>query len=230
MNRTYFWIGIAAAAIVAATLLLLPAPKPPAPDPVETWKAKNPWLIGTSGDAYDYAGEAAHILDHGTVTLQIDPSTAQRSLDISLPAEDGLVHWFDGVQSGSSIVLRQTLGPSDPGWNDLRIHGATGIGDPQLPETHATVAGSGILLVYVDGTEQPTQWRAFWSVADALRQSDGAIRNQGLVFSPLLRDRSGFSDPTRLELSVLLYPAATPGSLAFQLIFPSPELQDPAQP
>jgi len=44
-----------------------------------------------------------------------------------------------------------------------------------------------------------------WSLADALRKDDGSIRQQGLTFSPLLRDKTGFSDPSRLEFTLLLY-------------------------
>jgi len=45
----------------------------------------------------------------------------------------------------------------------------------------------------------------FWAVAGALRREDGSIGQQGLVFSPLLREKTGFADPSREELTLLLY-------------------------
>jgi len=44
-----------------------------------------------------------------------------------------------------------------------------------------------------------------WALIQALRKNDGAIRQSGLVYSPLLRDKRGFADPEASEFLLLLH-------------------------
>ena len=85
------------------------------------------------------------------------------------------------------------------------INGDIAGGDPNLPQTHALLAGKGAFDVYVDGKLTYENLQGEWSLADAVRQSDGSIRQSGLVYSPLLRDKAGFSDPERTEFTLLLH-------------------------
>jgi len=105
-------------------------------------------------------------------------------------------------------------------WIGRVIHGNTDVGDSRLPVTHAHFAGSGSFELLVDGNKQPTEWVGFWSIGDALRQPDGSIRNQGLVFSPLLRDQSVFSDPNRTEITLLVYKSPDSNAVVLHLVFP----------
>jgi len=84
------------------------------------------------------------------------------------------------------------------------VHGDSGSGDPRLPETPALLAGAGSIDLRLDGIPLQSDTTVVWSVADALRRDDGAIRNRGLVFSPLLRDDTVFADPDRLEATLLV--------------------------
>jgi len=100
------------------------------------------------------------------------------------------------------------------------IHGDSAIGDSRLPETYVLYAGFGRFELLIDGKRQPTAWQGLWSIGDTLRQPDGSIRDRGLVFSPLLRDQSGFSDPDRTELTLLIYDAPESDTVILHLVFP----------
>ena len=219
MTRLLAWIAVAAA-LAGVVFWLLPHDGP-SPVSVERWDASDPWLIGDLDDAYDYAGETAYPLEGAHAELWIDPTTGDGALDVTLPADARVSHLLDGVQTPSRTTFRQRFANGVTVWTDETIHGNTGIGDVALPETPATLAGKGPIDLSISGTPL-TGWEAFWAVGDALRRNDGAIRNQGLVFSPLLRDRSGFSDPARTELTILLYAAEDPEVLVLELVFAEP--------
>ena len=52
------------------------------------------------------------------------------------------------------------------------------------------------------------------------REMRESIRDQGLVFSPLLRDQSVFSDPDRTEITLLIYAAPESDVVILHLVFP----------
>jgi len=228
MMRMLGWIALAAALVGVAVWLLVD----PETDSVvvQSWRADDPWIIGGSGDPYDYAGEAARTLEGAQATLRIDPVADDDVLDVILSPDAQVAALLGDVQTASGIALHQTFASGVVTWSDVSIHGDTGLGDEGLPETMAQIAGEGSVTVSIDGTPVPGAWTAFWSVGNALRRDDGAIRNQGLIFSPLLRDRTGFSDPERTELTILLYAAANPEALVLELVFPEPILSETTIP
>jgi hypothetical protein len=122
--------------------------------------------------------------------------------------------------AGQIVLVRMHLGQSDDIWADRIAHGDSGIGESHLPETHTQYGGSGEIGIWVDGQQKLGDWQGIWSIGDALRQFDGSIRDQGLVFSPLLRDRSGFSDPERTEFTLLIYDAPESDTVILHLVFP----------
>lgn len=217
MNRTLFWIGLAVAAIAAAWLVVAPV----LIVPNDLFDAATPLAIGGSEDAFDYAGEAIRTLE-GSARLIVDPKTANGSLKITLMPNEALDTILSSKSAGRGITLRLDLRHAIALWTDRQVHGDSGIGDNRLPETYALYAGSGDFDLLIDGARQPTPRRGIWSIAQALRQSDGSIRDQGLVFSPLLRDRSGFSDPERLELTLLIYSTPDSDDVVLHLVFPIP--------
>lgn len=217
MNRTLFWIALAVAAVAAAWLVLGPI----LAVQLEQFDAASPWVIVDSEDAFDYAGETVRILE-GSARLLVDPKTANGTLMITLMPDEALGAILSGESPDRGIILRLDLRHAITLWTDRQVHGDSGIGDNRLPETFALYAGSGDFELLIDGARQPSLWRGIWSIAQALRQPDGSIRDQGLVFSPLLRDRSGFSDPERLELTLLIYGARGLDDVVLHLVFPIP--------
>jgi hypothetical protein len=215
--KTLFWIGIIVAAGVAVWSLL-PDGQHQATSAQIVFTAETPWVIGNSADEFAYAGEGVHTID-GSVRLSIDPSTEDGLLQFDLPANAALADLVTDVQSQSLVSLRMTLENADKRWADQTIFGDSGVGDARLPSTFAQYAGAGSFELLIDGVSSDQSWYGFWSIADALRQSDGAIRDQGLVYSPLLRDKSHFSDPKRRELTLLVYAAAGSDVVVLDLVF-----------
>ena len=213
MTRNLFWIGVAAVALAAAWFVIVPIFRD------VRFEAENPWAIGNSDDAFAYAGEGVQTIE-GTATLSVDPDMDSGILEVTLSPDEALAALLDGAIPEYSVVLRMRVERADNVWMDRTVHGDTGIGDSRLPAIDALYAGSGSFELLIDGVRQATAWPGFWSFGDALRQSDGSIRDQGLVFSPLLRDQSGFSDPDRTELTLLIYDAPESDIVILHLVFP----------
>jgi len=213
LTRNLFWIGVAAVALAAAWLVIVPIFRD------VRFEAENPWAIGNSEDAFAYAGEGVQTIE-GTATLRIDPDMNSGILEVTLSPDEALAALLDGASPEHSVMLRMRIKRADNVWMDSAIHGDTGSGDSRLPETNVLYAGSGSVELLIDGVRQLTAWPGFWSVGDALRQPDGSIRDQGLVFSPLLRDQSGFSDPDQMEFTLLIYDALESDTVILHLVFP----------
>lgn len=213
MTRTLFWIGLAVAAVTAAWLFLIPMPGR------VHYEASNPWEIGNSEDVFDYVGEDAKLVE-GTARLRFDVSTSRGEIEIQLMPLNTLALLREPQSAGQIVLVRMHLGQFDAIWEDRVAHGDSGIGESRLPETHTEYGGSGKIEIWVDGEQKLGKWQGTWSIGDALRQSDGSIRDQGLVFSPLLRDRSGFSDPERREFTLLIYDAPKSDTVILHLVFP----------
>lgn len=215
MTRTLFWVGLVAAALAAAWFVVVINPF----SSELRFEAKHPWVIGNEEDPFAYAGDILHPVD-GTVLLRMDQKSASGLLEVKLRPDGALLPWLNADSPNQSLMLRIRFAQADENWRDRTVHGNSEVGESRLPEIHAQLAGSGSFEIFLDGKRQPTRWRGFWCLGDAIRQSDGSIRDQGLVFSPLLRDRSGFTDPERLELTLLIYESQETGKVVLHLAFP----------
>jgi hypothetical protein len=159
--------------------------------------ASNPMLIGSEADRFAYAGGAAVQTASGTARVLLTAS-GTGSIEITLHARAGA---FVPVAAPEAQDLRLTAKLDGTPWQDVDVNGNTGNGDARLPTTHATLGGTAQFDTGGGGAPLP----GIWILADAVRRADGSIRQNGLVFSPLLRDKKGFSDPSRTEWTVLLY-------------------------
>jgi hypothetical protein len=221
MIRPLCWFGVAALILVAVSRIeptKLSGSLPIAPQ-TETWSAERPWLIGSPEDPFSYEGRFA-VRFEGDVTLRVASGLDQGRLSVELPASEALHEiWTVSRTAEEQIEIVFSWRGNDTLVSDRLIHSATGLGDARLPETLALLAGSGSFDLLIDGKREASL-SGFWSLAHALRRADGAIRTQGLVFSPLLRDRTVFSDPSRLEFTVLLYAATGQDEVLLHLVFP----------
>jgi hypothetical protein len=201
-------LGVAGLAVVG-WLLLRPGGNLPILPSTPVWEvaAADPIVIGNRADPFVYAGGAGIQTASGTGTLRLYAPDREGSLDLALDLSNAAVS-ADGTVPRGEVDITASLRPAATDLSGGTIHGTTGRGDSRLPETQALLFGSAAFAVGVRGNPQRTTFEGIWSVAQALRREDGAIRNQGLVFSPLLRDDTVFADPKRLELTVLLYDAA----------------------
>ncbi len=223
--RILILIGIVAAFVGLA--VLLPQPPEPLPNADPSWfvRAEIPLAIGGYGDNFCYDGEGVQELT-GSMWLSVGPdksasiyasvSTTKASNPIQTSATDKLAGNIEIVaRAGDFIDILQ----------DLRINSELDEGDAKLPPTHAILTGQAIFDLYLDGELFYEDLIGQWSVANALRRADGSIRQSGLVYSPLLRDKTGFSDPKRTEVTLLLHSDELdnknqpPYSVALHLVF-----------
>ncbi len=230
MTKALLWLAVGLAAIVAGWLLL-------APHALRSeWQvhAALPYIVGDSIDPFVYNGGDAlrPVLGSADVRLSGDGTGAIR-LSIEAPDPTTPLTLRDGSVVGPTWELVSSVDDSNDLWFDTLVHGDTGIGDGRLPETRAWIAASSRFDLTVGRDRRWSDLSGFWSAADALRQDDGSIRQQGLVFSPLLRDKTGFSDPERLELTLLLYEDGPGSDVLAHVVFTdvaierSPTLTEP---
>ncbi|MEA3238250.1 MAG: hypothetical protein U9Q94_00475 [Candidatus Bipolaricaulota bacterium] len=177
----------------------------PGSDAVWAIRAEAPRVIGGYSDNFCYDGQGVRSLA-GSLTLSI-ASDGTGSIDASVSTTDssGPLHLASSDELAGTIRIKSRIDDSSELEEELDINGDIQSGDSGFPQTHATLTGKSTFDLYVDGELRYEALRGEWSVADAVRQSDGSIRQSGLLYSPLLRDKSGFSDPGRLEFTLLLH-------------------------
>ncbi len=213
-------VVVAAIALMIAGLYILaggPAPQPSdhrLPDhvPQYDWQvqATNPALFGNASDRFVYSGGTAIQTASGTARVAWSISAETGSIEISVDELAGIATLGSESLAGR-IELTATLGPSDTLWQNAFVNGDTGRGDARLPRTRAFLAGSASFRILYNGRALESVYPAEWIIGDAVRRADGSIRQDGLVFTPLLRDKTGFSDASRTELTVLLYDPSSEG-------------------
>jgi len=217
MTKPLLWLAVGLTLIAAGWLWVAPRVFR------AEWQilAGEPRVIGDSLDPFVYAGGEAvrPVVGSATVRLSADGSagTVRLSIESAEPAPPLTLR--DGSVVGRSWGLVSSVDESAEVWLDALVHGSTGLGERRLPETMAQVAGRSRFDLTVDRDRRLAGLSGFWAVADAVRQDDGSIRQQGLVFSPLLREKTGFSDPDRLELTLLLYEDGPGGNVLVHLMF-----------
>ncbi len=226
IDRTIVII-VGVAALIAGALLLA-AMFTPSPPPGSGWRitANHPVVVGGYGDNFQYSGKDVRPVG-GDVALVFDPKTHTGTIvgTVSTTAASGALWIAAATKLTGRITLSARITPADRVVTNADIYGDTGFGGPNLPTTHALIAGAGTFDLYVNGKLVYTGLRGEWSVADAVRKPDGSIRQSGLVYSPLLRDKTGFSDPHRREFTLIVHSTAAdpnnnpPYTVALQIVF-----------
>ena len=161
----------------------------------------DPILVGDLADPFAYAGgDAVRSID-GEGRIRVSEGTGRGLVRASVQLDGTTAVLGAGEPPTGKLLLR---GQATDVAREIVVHGDSDLGDPRLPETPALLAGAGPIGLRLDGIALQSDTTVVWSVADALRRDDGAIRNRGLVFSPLLRDDTVFADPDRLEATLLV--------------------------
>ena len=213
--RSLLWLAVGAAVVVAGWLLVAPLVLS------SGWQVacESPQVVGDSIDPFAYAGGGLVRPVGGSALVRITGSKGTVRLSIESSAPSPPLSMRDGSVVGRKWELHSSVDRTTEVWFDTSVNGNTGLGERRLPETVALLAGEGRFDLIVDRSRQLTGISGFWTIAHAVRQEDGSIRQRGLVFSPLLRDKTGFSDPDRLELTLLLYEDEPGGNVLFQVVF-----------
>ena len=176
-----------------------------------TWiiRADAPMVVGGYGDNFAYSGENVRPID-GRLELRMDTARRVGRITVSLQTSEasGPLHVSAEQSFDGEITLVSRIDRSSTVSEEVFIHGDTGIAGPELPRTYATVVGWSRFDVFVDGNFVHGDLSGEWALIQALRKSDGAIRQSGLIYSPLLRDKRGFADVEQSEFLLLLHSGA----------------------
>jgi len=183
--------------------------------------AESPRVVGDALDAFAYAGGDPVRPVAGSATARVSPGDAEGIVRVTVESDEPAapLSLRDSTVAGRSWELLARIDDSSDFWIDTSIGGDTGLGEGRLPETAVRIAGQARFDLIVDGNRRRIGLSGLWSVADAVRRDDGSIRQRGLIFTPLLRDQSGFSDPSRLELTLLLYKDGPGSNVLLHLVF-----------
>jgi len=215
--RSLLWLAVGAAVIVAGWLLVAPHVFP------VKWQisAESPRVVGDSIDSFVYAGGDLVRPVAGSATVRLPETNTYGTVRLSIESSEPgpPLSLRDRSIVGRSWDLVSSVNGSAKLWTETPFHGDSGIGDTRLPETTVLIAGQSGFDLTVGGNRRLNDLTGIWAIAHALRQDDGSIRQQGLIFSPLLRDKTGFSDPERLELTLLLYEDEPGGNVLMHLVF-----------
>jgi len=186
-------------------------------------RAEGAALIGDTGDRFAYTGGSAVRPIVGSARLRLFADGSAGTIRFSLRVTEGIqgILLPSGETAFGELTLTARLRPEAPTWFDVVIHGESDLGDGRLPQTRAPIAGTTSFALLRDARTLTPDLLGFWALAHAIRQEDGSIRQQGLVFSPLLRNKAGFADSERLELTLLLYgdPVDGAATVLLHLVF-----------
>jgi len=204
-----------------------------------TWvvHADHPVIIGGYGDNYAYTGDGVRSLK-GSLDLRLDIPQSEGTLMVSLETteESGSLQISSSEELSGAFRLVSRIDRSDRVEEGIPIYGDTGNDGPELPRTLAILAGWSRFDLYVNDKIRYSNLSGEWAAALALRRDDGAIRQSGLVYSPLLRNKTGFSDPEKIEFTLILHSEVPdpendpPYTLALHLVFTQVTIEnEPAQ-
>ncbi len=173
-----------------------------------TWvvHADQPLIIGGYGDNYAYTGDGERPLK-GSLALRFNLPQGEGRLIVSLETteESSSLQISSSEELSGAFRLVSRIDRSDRVEEGLPIYGDTGNGGPELPRTLAILAGWSRFDLYVNDEIRYSNLSGEWAAAQALRRDDGSIRQSGLVYSPLLRNKTGFSDPEKIEFTLILH-------------------------
>jgi len=194
---------------LAALVALLWLNTESAREPSWVIHATSPNVIGGYGDNFAYSGDNVRPVE-GALDLRLNASRQIGKITVSLQTSEasGPLHVSAEQSFDGEIILVSQISPSSTVNEEIFIHGDTGLGGPELPRTYATVVGWSRFDVFVDGALIHDGLSGEWALIQALRKSDGAIRQSGLIYSSLLRDKRGFADPEANEFVLLLHSGA----------------------
>lgn len=198
--------GAAILAIVAAVATMAAAPSFQA-GPKDGWKieANGARIIGGYGDNFAYNGENVRPVD-GSAQMTVDPAAGTAQLEIRVHTTDasGPLRFSKNRSFSGDIRIVQMLDTSKMDKariaTDVSLHGDTGNEAPVMPNVYNYFATWGPAKIFVNGEEVIPMIGSHTMFTEQARGPNGKIVNgAGKVYSPMLTDKTGFTDPSTTE-------------------------------
>lgn len=172
-----------------------------------TWRieASDVRIIGGYGDNFAYDGENVRPLrGSASMTLNTEAGTGELEINLRTTPESGAIRFSDDQSWEGEIRIVQRL---DTGQMDMAriqeeawLHGDTGNEAPVMPRLFNYFATWGPSTIYVNGEEVVPMIGSHTMLSEQARNDAGRIVNaEGQVYSPMARDKTGFTDPQETE-------------------------------
>lgn len=224
-NRSFLLVVILSIAVLFGWFLFTT-------DTVWHIRAISPRIIGGYGDHFAYDGTDTRPLE-GALDLHLNMSLSTGTLTVTLRTTDtsGPLKLSSDTALEGRIKLVSQIVRSDRVKEAVPVYGDTGTGEAELPQTHAALAGWSRFDLFVGENLLYSGLHGEWALIDALRRNDGAVRQSGLIYSPLLRDKTGFSDLDRKEFILILHSDESdpennpPFAVVLHLVFEEVEIE-----
>lgn len=190
----------------AVTTIAAAAPSPRVAQQ-DTWKieADDARIIGGYGDNFAYDGENVRPFD-GIAQMTVDPKNGTAQLEINVRTTDssGPIRFSEDQSFEGDIRIVQNLDTSKMDMariaTDTYLHGDTGNEAPVMPKIYNYFATWGPAKIFVDGEEVIPMIGSHTMFTEQARGQNGKIVNaQGQVYSPMVKDKTGFTDPSKTE-------------------------------
>lgn len=200
-------LGGVAVLALAATIATTAATPPLDAGPKDGWKieADGARIIGGYGDNFAYDGSNVRPLK-GAAQMTVDPDagTAQLEIRVSTTEASGPIRFSKDQSFSGDIRIVQQLDTSKMNMariaTDTYLHGDTGNEAPVMPRVYNYFATWGPAKVFVNGKEVIPMIGAHTMFTERARGPSGKIENaSGKVYSPMLADKTGFTDPSKTE-------------------------------
>ena len=177
-------------------------------------RAQGALIIGGYGDNFNYDGDTVRPLV-GTAVLDVDSVTDTGSVIavIQTTAETGPIQISkdEAIEGEIKLVMRTFIeeapfmegGIAEYVW----VHGDTQQGPPVMPRQFSYLAGWGLLDIYVNGQLLYRGLDGHFMYTDRARHGpeEGykVMRDDGTIYSPMLADKTRFTDSSRTELHIV---------------------------
>lgn len=203
--------GLAIAAVLGATAAFGPITgSAPAPDDVEApegqWqlRATGAKVVGGYGDNFAYDGSNVRPLDgHAEVNLDTENGEGEIVIELRTTEESGPIEWGADQRWEGEIRIVQRLNTQQMEqarvMEEEWLHGDTGIEAPVMPRLWNYFATWGPSTIHVNGEEVVPMVGSHTMFSEEARGGDDRIANNGEVYSPMLDDKTGFTNPQETE-------------------------------
>jgi hypothetical protein len=206
MERIGKQLGVLAlVAAVTAGLALVPGAAGPGEAGLWRIEAGNARIIGGYGDNFAYDGTNVRpIQGTATVTLDTRAGTGQVEINVRTTSESGPIRFSEDQSWEGEIRIVQRLDTSQMDMariqEEVWLHGDTGNEAPVMPKLFNYFATWGPSTIWVNGERVVPMIGSHTMLSEQARDEEGRIVNgRGQVYSPMARDKTGFTDPSETE-------------------------------
>ena len=161
-------------------------------------------IIGGYGHNFAYDGENVRPL-RGEAEMRLNTADGTGELEITLHTtpESGPVRFSADQAWEGEIRIVNRLNTSEMDMarvtEEAWLHGDTGNEAPVMPKVFNYFATWGPSQIFVNGEQVVPMIGSHTMFSEQARGADGKIERDGQVYSPMVQDKEGFTDPSETE-------------------------------